>query len=102
MIIYKNPISILTRSDLPNENWTNETDVFVVDDNSELGRKILQHAPFFEFVLGEEGDLIDITPTERPTAPEPQPTEIELLQEQVQSQEQAIAELTMYIFNLNS
>lgn len=103
MIIYKSPISVLTRNDKPNENWTGETDVFVVDDNSELGQKIFQHAPFFEFVL-EDGELVDVTPTERPIepVPEPQPTEIELLQEQVRDQEQAIADLTMYISTLHS
>ena len=96
MIIYKNPISILTRSDVPNENFTNEADVFIVDDNSELGRKILQHAPFFEFVL-ENGELVDITPTERPNEPEPQPTEVELLREQVNAQQTIIDDL---LFNI--
>lgn len=69
MIIYQNPLSVLTRSDKPNENWTND-DVLVVDDHSELGQKILMNQPFFELVLGENGELIDITPIEKQDGPQ--------------------------------
>lgn len=62
MIIYKNPISIITRNDIPNGNWTDNNDVFVVDDNSDLGKKILANFPYFNFVLDDQGNLVDITP----------------------------------------
>ena len=66
MLIFKNPISILTRDDKPNENWTDENDTFVVEDGSLLGNKILENIPYFEFVLDGYGNLIDIIPTEKP------------------------------------
>ncbi|TGE35865.1 hypothetical protein E4K67_22365 [Desulfosporosinus fructosivorans] len=80
MIIFKNPISVLTRNDKPNVNWAGETGVFVVDDASELGKKILLVQPYFDFILDSKGNLIDITPTGRPPAPDPVPTPLELLQ----------------------
>ena len=58
MIINKTTKRFQTRSDKPNENWTNE-DVYVVDDNSELAQKIQSNYPFFELVV-ENGELIDI------------------------------------------
>ena len=58
LIINKTTKRFQTRSDKPNENWTNE-DVYVVDDNSELAQKIQSNYPFFELVV-ENGELIDI------------------------------------------
>ena len=70
-----------------NVDWTGEAD-FVIDEtnpaNAELIGKIYQHAPYFDYVVDEENQLIDITP--RPDLePEPPESEIELLQEQVAS-----------------
>lgn len=73
MIIYKNNKSYITRSDLPNENWTNDSEVYVVDDNSELAIKITKAHPYYEFIV-EDGELVDIDTTERPviiTTPQP-------------------------------
>ena len=74
MIIFKDTLSVITRSDTPNENWADEENVFVVDDTSELGGKILTIMPYFDFVLDGQGNLIDVTPTERPPEPPPEPT----------------------------
>jgi len=65
MIVNKNTKGYLIRSDKPNENWT-EDDCFIVDDNSILASKIQKHYPYFDFVLDEEGNLIDIITIERP------------------------------------
>jgi len=74
----KHPITMLSK---PNENWTGDDSFFVVDDNSELGQKILQYAPHYDEILDANGVLIDITPTEPPPEPPPEPTELELLKE---------------------
>jgi len=74
----KRPITMLSK---PNENWTSDDSFFVVDDNSGLGQKILQYAPYYDEILDSNGVLIDIVPTERPLLPPPEPTELELLKE---------------------
>lgn len=79
MIIHKQTKSIEGQADKPNENWTGEDNYFVAEDGSDLAKKILLHSPYFDFVLGENGDLIDITPTERPPETPPVPTEFEYL-----------------------
>jgi hypothetical protein len=74
MVIHKLTGSVETRQGLPNENFGEYENVFVVDDESELGKKILLAQPFFDFILDEEGNLINITPTERPPDSTPEPT----------------------------
>lgn len=64
MIINKKTKSILTRSDKPNENWTSE-DCYIVDDKSELSKKILQNYPHIEYII-EDDEIIDVTILERP------------------------------------
>ena len=81
MIIHKDSKSVETFTDHPNDNFGNYENVFIVVDDSELGKKILSNHPYFEFVLDGGGILIDVTPTERPPEPVPEPTELELLQE---------------------
>ena len=81
MIIKKGTTYPITRSDEVNDNWLNDDSYLVVDDNSVVGRKILDNAPYFEFVLDSNENLIDITPTERPPEPPPEPTPTEILQE---------------------
>lgn len=82
MIIDKANKGFQTRSDIQNENWTND-DVFIVDDSSELALKVTQYYPYYDFILGVDGDLIDITPTERPIEQPKQPTETELLNQKI-------------------
>lgn len=91
MIIYENK-GYETRSDKPNENWMADypelpQPLFVVPDGSELAQKIIENYPYYDFVV-QDGQLVDITPTERP-GPEPEPpSELESLQ-------QAVAELSI-------
>lgn len=77
MIVYKDK-NYETRDDKPNENWTDNDDVFVVDDNSELAQRIINAYPYYDFVV-ENGELVDIIELERPPEPPPEPTETELL-----------------------
>lgn len=49
MLIDKETKAYITRSDKPNENWTNE-DYYVVDDNSDLASKIIAYYPRYELV----------------------------------------------------
>lgn len=83
MIIYENK-GYETRLDLPDSDWTGEAK-FVVPDGSELANKIIANYPYYEFVTNENGELIDIEPTERPepVIVEPEPTEIEKLRADV-------------------
>ncbi len=84
MIIHKDSKSYETRSSKPNSNFGDYENVFVVPDGSELANKIIQNAPYFDFVLDPNGELTDITPTERPTLQEEpkEPTELEVIQEE--------------------
>ena len=79
MNINKTTKSFETLFNSPRENWTDKNDVFVVEDGSPLAQKIELNAPYFDFVLDSQGNLIDITPTERPPEPIPGPTAEERL-----------------------
>jgi len=43
--------------------------LFIVDEDTELGQKIISAGYFFEPVIDDNGDLIDIIPLERPEPP---------------------------------
>lgn len=60
MIINKDNLSIVTRSDKPNSNWTFDENYYIVNDNSELGRKILSNYPNIEYII-KNNEIIDIT-----------------------------------------
>lgn len=77
MIIYENKCYEM-RSDMPDDDWTGEA-LYVVQDGSPLAAKIAEHCPYYDFVTDENGNLIDITPTERPPEPEPEPSAEHLL-----------------------
>lgn len=79
MIIYSNK-GFETRSDKPDSDWTTDKSaLYVVPDGSALARKIQESYPYYDFVTDGDGALIDITPTERPPEPEPEPTADELI-----------------------
>ena len=61
MIIFDD-LSIQTRDDMPNTLW-DDTAKWLVDDNSELAKKILG-CEAFETVEDSDGNLIDILPLE--------------------------------------
>ena len=76
MIVYLDK-NFETHSVHKNKNWYNDgREVYVVDETTSEGKalaeKIMQHAPYYDFVLDEGGNLIDITPID-PPEPEPQP-----------------------------
>ena len=79
MIINKNSKIVIEIDGKPNENWTGDNEnYFFVDSNSDLAAKIRENAPFFDFVLDDNGNLIDVTSTERPPEPEPEPSQDEI------------------------
>lgn len=91
MIINKKTKSILTRSDKPNENWTSQ-DCYVVDDNSELAKKILQNYPNIEYVV-EHGKIVDakILEAEKPNETESPVT----IEERLAALEAAMLEMAL-------
>ncbi len=58
-----------TCSMYPNSNWYEGEANYVVDETTEegqvLAQKIIEHAPYMKLVV-EDGQLVDVTPTERP------------------------------------
>ena len=78
MIVYKN--KQFTQIGLyPDTDWTGNAD-YVVPDDSEIAEKIKTLYPNFEFVIGDDGNIADVTATEPvpvETVPEP-PTNAEL------------------------
>ena len=71
MLIDKHNKSYCIRPDMPGVNWAPDDENYVfVNESTQEGRvlmdKIIQHAPYFDFVLDEHNQLVDITPTERP------------------------------------
>ena len=78
MILYNNK-HFATRSDRPNDDWVGNAD-YVIPDGSELAEKIIRMYPNFDFVLGDDGNIADVTATEPVPVkeiPEP-PTNAEL------------------------
>jgi len=62
MRIFDN-LSLQTKSDKPNEDWTHGEAKYIVDDYSPLAQKILECTQF-EPVENDEGELIDVIPKE--------------------------------------
>ena len=74
MIIFENH-TYQIKSGCPNENYLAKLDCkqpkWVVDDNSELARKITS-TPYWEPVMDDDGNLVDITPIDPPVTAEEQ------------------------------
>ena len=78
MILYKDK-RFVTRSDAPDTDFMGDAD-FVVPDDSETAQKIIGLYPNFDFVIGDDGNIADVTATEPvpvETVPKP-PTNAEL------------------------
>lgn len=91
MIVYKNK-RFMQIGLFPNTDWVGNAD-YVVPDDSELAEKIKTLYPNFDFVLGDDGNIADVTaaePVPVEEVPEP-PTNAELAA--------AIAELAGVIMN---
>lgn len=65
MLIDKKSKRVIEMDGKPAENWIGDT-YYLVDSRSELAAKIRDNMPYFDVVLNEAGELIDITPTEKP------------------------------------
>ena len=91
MILYKD-MRYCTNSDHPNDDWVGDAD-YVIPDGSELAEKIIGLFPNFTIVIGDDGNIADVTAAEYVPAdapPEP-PTNAELAA--------AIAELAEVVMN---
>ena len=76
MIIYKDK-RFISNSEYPDTDWVGDAD-FVIPDGSELAEKIKAAYPYFEFILDDDGNLVDVEETERPPTPPAPPTNAEL------------------------
>ena len=102
MIVFKN-LSYITRSDMPNSDWTGEAKYIIADD-TDLANKILSCQYGFTPIEDKRGNLIDVTPNDVP-APEPQLSETDLLKAQnkalsdrLEFTEDLIAEMAMKVY----
>jgi hypothetical protein len=95
LIVYKDNKGFEQRSDKPNENWTDNENVYIVPDDSELAEKIKKAYPYYNFITDESGDLIDIEVLEKPIA-ELKPT----LEEEVEELKQLVADLASLVLGV--
>lgn len=73
MIIEKDTMLFYTRSDKPNENWT-DLDCYVLHDDSELAKKILDNYPNIELKI-KKGEIKDVIIIEAETTEETETSE---------------------------
>ncbi len=100
MLINKKTKQVIEISSKPNENWIGDG-YYLVDSRTELAEKIRLNAPYFEPITDGTGQLVDITPTERPEEPEPEPSVAEQLaeaQEQIAMLTDCIMEMSEIIY----
>ena len=72
MIIYENK-GYMQLSSHPDSDWTGEA-LYVVPDGSALAQKVIALCPYYDFVLDDNGELIDVVDNgTRPPEPEPEP-----------------------------
>ena len=90
MIVYKNK-RFMQIGLYPDTDWVGDAD-YVVPDDSELAEKIKTLYPNFEFVLGDDGNISDVTATE-PAEKLPEIT----LEQRVTATENAVEELISMI-----
>lgn len=64
MILYENK-HFITNSEHPNDDWVGDADI-VIPDDSELAKKIISLYPNFDFVFGDDGNIIDVIETSEP------------------------------------
>ena len=79
MIIYteNNVKQIAMRSDHPNDDWFGCAEYIIDDnnpDNKELISKIFEYTPYFDYVLDDNGNLIDVIKTQDKPEPELDPS----------------------------
>ena len=105
MIIYteNNVKQIAMRSDHPNDDWFGCAE-FIIDDlnpdNKELISKIFEFNPYFDYVLDDNGNLIDVIKTQDKPVIKPEPSDMEILQEKVkllEAKNQALTESNQFL-----
>lgn len=84
MIINKTNKAVQTRSDMPDSNWLGD-EWYLVPDDSAIARKVQLLFPRYDFVLDENGELIDIVEVPK--------TEEELNQERIEEIKTELARL---------
>ena len=84
MIVNKFDKGYQTRDDKPNENWLGEG-WYLVPDNSALARRVQELFPRYDFVLDDDGNLIDVVEIPK--------TEEELTQEKINVIDAELAEI---------
>lgn len=60
MVFNKKTYEFQTRNDAPNINFINDDNFIVIDDNSEIAKKIEKFYPFIKIIENENGEIIDI------------------------------------------
>lgn len=79
MIIFKKEKNYQTFSNADIEQLNINDNVYYVKDETNLANKIKEFAPYFNFVIDMDGELIDVTPIERTLEPQPPTTEERLI-----------------------
>ena len=99
MIVYtSNGLSIFeSRTDAPATDWTGRAE-HIIDEanptNAELIAKIKAYAPYFDYVLDDDGNLIDVIKTADKPEPDQRPDPIADLQEENKALRAQVAALT--------
>lgn len=86
MILYANK-HFITNSEHPNDDWAGNAD-WIIPDDTELAQKIIGLYPNFEFVFGDDGQPVDVMPTD----PDPAPPEI-TTEQRLTAMENAVEEI---------
>lgn len=74
MLVNKQTKGYCIRADKPSSNWALDTgQYYLVNEATPAGKalaeKIMQYAPYIDFVLNENGQLVDVTPIAPPAPP---------------------------------
>lgn len=89
MIVNKLNKGFQTRSDASNFNWLASDEWYLVPDNTLLANKIIELYPRFDFVLDDNGNLIDVVEIPK--------TEEEINQERVEEIKAELEQLDVTI-----
>ena len=109
MIVFDNK-GFETRSDCPNSNWYEDKEAYVVDETTEEGRalaaKIVSLYPFYNFVLDDNGKLIDVegyTPTDDEKQQfTPPPSDIDKLNQTISDLKSQNAQIILQLAQLKA
>jgi hypothetical protein len=105
MILYnKNNLRIFEiRSDYPNSDWSGYAE-FIIDEtnpnNQELINKIREYAPYMDYVLDDDGNLIDVIKTQDKPIYVPEPSRTDILEEKIkflEAKNQALIESNQFL-----